>query len=94
MGQLMQHVETQPVETEDGLNEAKKNLTAWLKARQYRLVDTREWSRWTYGEIPFWSVWAEVFGSGDGFFIGELGMHIYDDGRVACASRTWSGYEE
>ena len=80
---------------EDGLEAARKRLNEWLLAKKYRLAGCRDWARWTYGEIPFWSVWAEVSGGDENrfFYIGELGLHIYDDGRVACASRTWAGDE-
>ena len=78
-----------PAATTDGLEEARKALEDWLKARRYHCANTTDWTRWTYAERPFWSVWAEVYGGGGVFFLGELGLHIYNDGRVVCVTNTW-----
>ena len=77
-----------PAKEKDDLDAARKALEAWARARKYHIIDINGWTRWTYGECPFWSVWVEASG-GDTFFFGELGLHIYDDGRVVCITKTW-----
>ena len=65
--------------------DAEKTLKLYLKERNMGVTDCREWARWTYGDMPFWSVWAIV--STAAFHITLCGIHIYDDGRVLIVSQ-------
>lgn len=62
--------------------DAEKVLVLYLKAKNLVIKNCREWARWTYGDIPFWSVWGIVCGSGDKVVFEVCGIQIYDDGRV------------
>jgi len=67
--------------------DAEKALRIYLKARQMGIERCREWARWTYGEMPFWSMWGLVYGFNE-VFSKCCGIHIYDDGRVEIVSST------
>ena len=68
---------------ETTLKNAKMCLELWLKEKEYRLIDSSDWTRWTYGE-PFWAVSIEVFGMS---FYGRLGLHIHDTGEILCVTK-------
>ena len=60
--------------------DAEKTLVLHLKAKGMAIKGCGEWARWTYGSVPFWSVWGIVYG--ENFAVNFCGIHIYDDGRV------------
>lgn len=66
--------------------EAKETLLSYLKGNGMTIKDLREWARWTYSPVPFWSVWGMVYGLADA--VTFCGIHIYDDGRVQIISST------
>lgn len=61
--------------------EAEKTLVLNLKTRGMSISLCREWARWTYGDMPFWSVWGLVYDRKK-TTREFVGIHIYDDGRV------------
>ncbi len=65
--------------------DAEKTLLLYLKERSMSVGKCHEWARWTYGDVPFWSVWGVVYGSYKISF-SFCGIHIYDDGRVVIVS--------
>ncbi len=60
---------------------AEKTLLLYLKERSMGKKNCQEWARWTYGDMPFWSVWGLVY-SQETFSLSLCGIQIYDDGRV------------
>ena len=66
---------------------AEKTLILYLKKQDMSITHCQEWARWTYGNIPFWSVWGIVCGNKN-YSIGLCGIHIYDDGRVLIVSNS------
>ena len=59
---------------------ARMTLVSYLKGNSMAIKGCREWARWTYSPVPFWSVWGLVYGSEVAAKF--CGLHIYDDGRV------------
>ena len=66
--------------------DAKKTLKLYLKERSKGIKNCQSWARWTYGNIPFWSVWGLVYGWDQDPYFRFCGIHIYDDGRVEIVS--------
>lgn len=60
--------------------EAEIILRLWLKEQGLSCGYCKEWTKWYYGDIPFWSTWTEVISKK--FIYSFCGIHIYDDGRV------------
>jgi len=66
---------------------AKKNLASYLKSRHLAMDSCHEWTRWTYGDVPFWSVWGRVYDVRR-FIFHDCGVQVYDDGRVEIFDKT------
>lgn len=68
--------------------QAAETLRVWLAGKRYTArVDG--WTRWTYGDKPFWSAWVEVIDAGWNHF--TIGVHVYDDGEVAVVTTNEGG---
>jgi len=65
---------------------AMYRLQEWFRKNGYYCFSLSDWNRWDYCDPGLWTVYA-VVRSLKTFWIGELGMHVYDDGRVICVTR-------
>ncbi len=64
---------------------AERILVLYFKEQDMHISHCQEWTKWTYGSMPFWSVWGLVYGHKKAS-INFCGIHIYDDGRVVIVS--------
>jgi len=70
---------------EETQRRAKRALKLWMKEHVYHQVTNHSWTRWTYGERPFWTTYAFAVSSNCNPWL--LGFNIYDDGEIVCVSR-------